>query len=319
MTTRPIVAATSRHRSETRRPRSVPYSRSTHYGSLTSLPILGRSGMFGQGLFNSDAPSYKRGIGRGNWQFFDMTAHTPSQKTVSKKLLRSEVQPIAASGELDFPRHRWDLSPKEAVQLQKQLCEQIRIDLSVPKIQRVGGVDVGYSRQSKQSIASVVVLSYPELVVVESSVARLPTPFPYVPGLLSFREVPVILRALESLSSLPDLIFVDGHGRAHPRRLGIASHLGWWLQAATIGIGKSRLCGEYTLESSERGSRVDLVHKNELIGQVLHTRSGVRPIFVSVGYGVPLEECVRWTLLVSPRYRIPEPIRQAHQLAANHV
>ena len=205
------------------------------------------------------------------------------------------------------------------MQLQRQLCGQIRTDLSLPAVQRVGGVDVGYAPKSKESIASVAVLSYPDLTLLESSVARLPTPFPYVPGLLSFREVPVILRALESLTALPDLIFVDGHGRAHPRRLGIASHLGWWLQAPTIGIGKSRLCGEFKPTPSQKGKRVDLMHKDELIGHVLCTRTGVRPIFVSVGYELPLEQCVRWTLLVTSRYRLPEPLRQSHRLASNRV
>ncbi len=140
------------------------------------------------------------------------------------------------------------------------------------------------------------------------------TPFPYIPGLLSFREVPPILKALKKLSRLPDLILVDGHGRAHPRRFGIASHLGLWLKHPTIGIGKSRLCGEFRQPGKRRGSSTDLVHKGEVIGKVLRTRVGVKPVFVSVGYGLPLEECVSWALAMTSRFRLPEPIRRADHL-----
>ena len=150
---------------------------------------------------------------------------------------------------------------------------------------------------------------------VESAVAKSQTPFPYVPGLLSFREIPVILKAIEKLSSLPDLICVDGHGQAHPRRFGIASHLGLWLKHPTIGIGKSRLCGEFREPGPRRGAASNLIHQGEVIGRVLRTRQGVKPIFVSVGYGLPLKECVRWTLAVTPRFRLPEPIRQADRLS----
>ena len=243
-------------------------------------------------------------------------------------MIRNTSPAVLTSGDtppLDSPpgrrceHHSWDLTPKQAVQLQRQLSAQVRTDLTLQEVERVGGVDVGYLPKSEESIASVAILSYPDLALVESYVARLPTPFPYIPGLLSFREVPVILRALESLKSPPDLIFVDGHGRAHPRRLGIASHLGWWLQAPTIGIGKSRLCGEFSPSPTQKGRRVDLMHKGERIGQVVCTRTAIRPIFVSVGYGLPLEDCIRWTFRVTPRYRLPEPIRQAHRLASNHV
>ena len=211
--------------------------------------------------------------------------------------------------------HPWNLTPKEAVQLQKELKEQIRTDLPFKRPHLVAGVDVAYLPREQQSIASVVVLSYDGLEMLESTVAKSDTPFPYVPGLLSFREIPVILKAIEKLSSLPDLIYVDGHGQAHPRRFGIASHLGLWLKHPTIGIGKSRLCGEFREPGQRRGSSTNLTHQGEMIGQVLRTRKGVKPIFVSVGYGLPLKECVRWTLEVTPRFRLPEPIRQADALA----
>jgi len=211
--------------------------------------------------------------------------------------------------------HSWNLTPKEAVQLQRKLKNSIQTDIPFKRPRLVAGVDVAYLPQAKQSIASVVVLSYDGLETVESTVARSDTPFPYIPGLLSFREIPVILKAIEKLSSLPDLIYVDGHGQAHTRRFGIASHLGLWLKHPTIGIGKSRLCGEFRKPSQRRGSSTNLIHQGEVIGRVLRTRQGVKPIFVSVGYGLPLRECVRLTLAVTPRFRLPEPIRQADALS----
>ena len=212
--------------------------------------------------------------------------------------------------------HRWDISPKEAVALQRSLIGKLEAELSLGNPETVAGVDVSYIRESNESIATVAVLSLHDLQPTEVAVARVPTPFPYVPGLLSFREVPPILEAFGKLSRSPDLIFVDGHGRAHPRRIGIASHLGLWLKKPTIGIGKSRLCGSYEEPGQDRGSVSDLVDRNERIGCVLRTRSGVKPIFVSIGYGLRLEVCVEWTLEVTTRYRLPEPIRTADRIAA---
>lgn len=217
------------------------------------------------------------------------------------------------------PLHSWDLTPKQAVQLQRRLFQQVRTDLVLRAPRRIAGVDVAYLRESRQSVATVVILSYPELATVECSVIKTTTPFPYVPGLLSFRETPAILEAMARLSATPDLILVDGHGRAHPRRFGIACHLGLWLEIPTIGIGKSLLCGEYDNPGPRRGQFTDLIHKDERIGCVLRTRSGVQPVFVSVGYGIPLQQCVPWTLALCPRFRLPEPIRRAHMEAARHV
>lgn len=204
---------------------------------------------------------------------------------------------------------------KKAVELQKRLAGQVRTNLELGRLRNVAGVDVSYSPETMQSVASVMVLSYPDLETTRTVLAKMKTPFPYVPGLLSFREIPAILNALDRLSSLPDLIFVDGHGRAHPRRLGIASHLGLWLKQCTVGIGKTRLCGEYRDPGKKRGTSTNLVHRGELIGKVLRTRSRVKPVFVSIGYGLPLDECVRWTLAVTGRFRLSEPVRRADQLA----
>lgn len=217
------------------------------------------------------------------------------------------------------PLHSWDLTPKEAVQLQKRLRPRIRTDLPMPDPRTIAGVDVGYDRSLGLSVATVAVLAFPSLELVESAFATTPTPFPYVPGLLSFRELPPILEALDRLSAPPEMILVDGHGQAHPRRFGIACHLGLWLRIPSVGVGKTRLCGEYEEPGLAKGSRTPLLEGTELLGVVLRTRTRVRPVFVSVGDGLPLEACVNWTLAVTPRYRIPEPIRQAHNLAAGRT
>lgn len=214
--------------------------------------------------------------------------------------------------------HDWDLTPREAIALQKRLRASIRTDLPLPTVEFIAGVDVAYVKETGKSVATVCLLTFPELELVAHAVARLETPFPYVPGLLSFREMPPILEAVRRLDRPFQLLFVDGHGQAHPRRFGIASHLGLWLKQPTIGIGKSRLVGRYDEPGQARGARTELVDRGEVIGTVLRTRDGVKPIFVSVGYGLPLPDCVEWTLRVTPRFRLPEPIRQADRLAALH-
>jgi deoxyribonuclease V len=214
--------------------------------------------------------------------------------------------------------HSWHLTPKEAVALQRHLRQLVHTSMNLGEISRLAGVDVAYLRGSGESVATVAVLQYPELQLIDFTVARVRTPFPYIPGLLSFREMPPILEAFRSLSLQVDIVFVDGHGLAHPRRMGIASHLGLWLEKPTIGIGKSRLCGEYQEPGSDKGCCAELWDKGEVVGQVLRTRSNVKPIFVSVGYGIPLEDCVEMTLRATPKYRLPEPIRIADRLAAQN-
>lgn len=211
--------------------------------------------------------------------------------------------------------HDWDLTPREAIALQRTLREQVRFDLQIRTPKTIAGVDVAYDKPTGRSIATVALLEYPKLRLVGSATASMQTPFPYVPGLLSFRELPPILKAFQKLSENVDLVFVDGHGQAHPRQMGIASHLGLWLKLPTIGIGKSRLCGTYEEPGRDKGSSSPLIFQEQLVGQVVRTRDGVHPIFISVGYGLPLDECVRWTMAVTPRYRLPEPIRFADRLA----
>lgn len=211
--------------------------------------------------------------------------------------------------------HTWDLTPREAIALQKALRERIRTDLQIGTPAIVAGVDVAYKKASNESVATVVLLTFPSLELLQSATASMTTPFPYVPGLLSFRELPPILRAFGKIKEKVDLVFIDGHGQAHPRQMGIASHFGLWLKLPTIGIGKSRLCGTFQEPGHTRGSCSDLIYQEQVLGKVVRTRNGVRPIFVSIGYGLPLDECVRWTMAVTPKYRLPEPIRFADRLA----
>ncbi len=200
---------------------------------------------------------------------------------------------------------------REGIELQVVLRSLVRTDLVIGHPRTVAGVDVAYIAEKRLSVATVVVLRFPDLTPVDSVSAWLETPFPYVPGLLSFREVPPILKAWESMRSEPDVVFVDGHGRAHPRRLGVACHLGLILQKPTVGIGKSRLCGWYEDPGPYRGEQADLIDGADVIGTVLRTRDRVKPVFVSVGYGMTLEKCVEWTLRVTRRVRLPEPLRLA--------
>jgi deoxyribonuclease V len=212
--------------------------------------------------------------------------------------------------------HPWDVSPKEAIAIQQQLCGQVRIgdDFSPPR--RIAGVDVGFEDQNRITRAAVAVLDFPSLKLVEYAIARLPTTFPYVPGLLSFREVPAVLEALDKLSALPDMLLCDGQGVAHPRRLGIASHLGVLLDLPTIGVAKSRLVGRHEEPGEEKGSWQPLEDGDELIGCVLRSRSRVKPLYISPGHRVGFTAAREMVLAATTRYRLPETTRWAHRLAS---
>lgn len=213
--------------------------------------------------------------------------------------------------------HRWDLSPSEAIAVQNELCHSVMQQDHLPEsVQRVAGVDVGFEERGTVTRAAVAVLDYPTLALIETRIARRPTQFPYVPGLLSFREIPAILDALSLIEQLPDLILVDGQGIAHPRRLGIASHLGILTGIPTIGVGKTRLIGTHAPVPESRGDWVPLMEKGERIGAVLRTRVGVSPVYVSSGHRVCLETAVDWVMRCTRRFRLPETTRQAHRLAS---
>ena len=212
--------------------------------------------------------------------------------------------------------HAWDVTPKEAIAIQENLHGLIIRQDRLGAINMVAGLDVGFEQDGKVTRAAVAVLSFPGLETQETAIARRPTSFPYVPGLLSFREVPATLEALSQLETTPDLLVCDGQGMAHPRRVGLACHLGLVCNLPSIGVGKSRLVGENEPVGEERGQRQPLMDGDELIGMVLRTRTGVKPVFVSIGDRVSLERAVDIVLQCTPKYRLPEPIRQAHHLAS---
>jgi len=210
--------------------------------------------------------------------------------------------------------HAWDLSPREAVALQRNLAGRIERRDRLDPVSLVAGIDVSVRGDLARS--AVVVLRLPELDVVEQVLAERPVTFPYIPGLLSFREAPVILDALERLESTPQVLMFDGQGIAHPRRLGIASHLGVVLDYPSIGCAKSRLTGAYTDPAPQRGSHTVLHDGEEVIGAVVRTRDRVKPVFVSLGHRVSLETAVELVLRCGGGYRLPEPTRRADRAAA---
>lgn len=213
--------------------------------------------------------------------------------------------------------HDWNLTPPEAIALQKTLASRVVDDRPLPldSIRLVAGVDVSVKNNVSQ--AAVVVLSFPDLQVVESITNVLPTPFPYIPGLLSFREGPVLEDAFSRLQHEPDVLIFDGMGRAHPRRLGIASHMGLWLDKPTIGCGKSLLTGRYVEPPQERGAHVALMYRDEQIGAILRTRVNTKPVYISVGHLLDLDSALAIVMACTPKYRLPEPIRAAHNAAGD--
>jgi deoxyribonuclease V len=212
--------------------------------------------------------------------------------------------------------HKWNLTPREAVDLQNDLRRQVIDRTCFDTLQRVAGVDVGFEAQGSITRAAVVVLSYPELQLLETSIAKLPTSFPYIPGLLSFREVPAILQAVSKLQQPPDIFLCDGQGMAHPRRFGLACHLGVYTDIPSVGVAKTRLIGSHAELAREKGSWVPLIHKDETIGAVLRTRSGVKPLYISVGHKITLQRAIELVLGCTTRYKLPETTRAAHRLAS---
>jgi deoxyribonuclease V len=211
------------------------------------------------------------------------------------------------------PLHSWDVTPADAVRLQETLRSLvIHRDETPRELRVVAGMDVSYDRRSPWIFAAVVVLRLPTFEVVDQAGVRARATFPYIPGLLSFRESPAGLAAWERLRVRPDCLLCDGHGYAHPRRFGFASHFGLWVDVPTIGCAKSVLVGEFRQPRRERGSLSDLVHGGEVVGSAVRTREAVAPVFVSVGHRIGLPTAVATVLACSGRYRIPEPIRQAH-------
>jgi deoxyribonuclease V len=211
----------------------------------------------------------------------------------------------------------WDLTPAAARALQERLAGQaeLRDRLGAPAL--VAGIDVGFEEDGRVTRAAVAVLGVADLLLVESALARRPTAFPYVPGLLSFREIPAVLDALAALACTPDLLLADGQGLAHPRRFGLACHLGWLVDTPTIGVAKSRLLGDFSPPPDQRGAWAPLLDRGEVVGAAVRTRRGVKPVFVSPGHRLDVASAVRLTLACTDRYRLPEPSRAAHRLASS--
>jgi deoxyribonuclease V len=210
--------------------------------------------------------------------------------------------------------HRWDLSPDEAMQVQRDLRDQLILEWDNSVIMTVAGVDI--SIQPEVARAAIVVLRYPELTPLEAVTADAPLDFPYVPGLLSFREGPAVLAAWEKLQEKPDLLMFDGQGVAHPRGVGIACQMGLWLERPTIGVAKSRLYGKHAEVGPKRGDKTELLdRRGEVIGTVLRTRDQTNPLYVSPGYLIDVEHATDFVLACLAGYRLPEPTRWAHKVA----
>ena len=208
--------------------------------------------------------------------------------------------------------HRWDVSPYEAQQIQKDLQALVsEVELPHP-IKTIGGIEIAHSRFSDSLVAAVSVVSFPDLALVEEATAEFQTKFPFIPGLLSFREVPAVLAALERLSALPDLLIVDGPGVAHPHGLGIASHLGVALDIPTIGCSRSALVGSYVEPEVSAGSQTSLVWQGEIIGTVYRSKNRVAPLFISVGNRLTRQRAHELVVACCQGYRLPEPTRFAH-------
>lgn len=213
--------------------------------------------------------------------------------------------------------HRWDVSPKEAVQIQKSLAAAVIIaDEFEGPVERVAGIDIGFENHGRVTRAAIVVLSFPDLKPLEDVVTRRPTTFPYVPGLLSFRETPAALDAMARLGRRPDLLLCDGQGYAHPRRCGLACHVGLMTGIPTIGVAKKRLIGVHSAVPDIRGSWVELRDGSEVIGAVVRSRVGVKPVYVSVGHKITLRTAIGFVIACTGRFRLPETTRRAHRLAS---
>jgi len=212
--------------------------------------------------------------------------------------------------------HDWPTDARAAVALQKRLAPRVRLTALPTRLRLIAGTDVAFSRYGRRVIAGVVLWDLKTGQVLETHVATVACTFPYVPGLLSFRELPGLLEALRALRHRPDAVLCDAQGIAHPRRLGLATHLGLWLGLPTVGCAKSRLCGMHDEVGAEKGARAALWDGDERLGVVLRTRTGVKPLYVSPGHLCDLDGAAELTLRCATRYRLPEPTRLAHLLVS---
>ncbi|HEY0385334.1 MAG TPA: deoxyribonuclease V [Pyrinomonadaceae bacterium] len=210
--------------------------------------------------------------------------------------------------------HDWTMTPREAVALQKSLRERVRLVPLQKRIETIAGADISFNKFSPVMYAGIVVIRLPQLEVIEEVGIVSETSFPYVPGLLSFREAPSVLEAWAKLKTEPDAVMFDGQGLAHPRRVGIASHVGLLINRPTLGCAKSVLVGKYAEPEDERGSFSEMIDKGEVVGAAVRTKTRVKPIYVSPGHLIDLAGAIELTLRCDGGYRQPEPTRRAHLL-----
>ena len=211
--------------------------------------------------------------------------------------------------------HPWDLAPAEARKLQEELAGRVELRDRFGPVHRIAGVDIGFEDDGRTTRAAVAVLDAKTLELVEHAIARQPTRFPYIPGLLSFREIPAALAALDRLARPPDLLLCDGQGYAHPRRFGLACHLGLLTDLPSLGVAKSRFIGQHEETPTKKGDWSPLLDDGEVIGAVLCTRDGVKPVYVSTGHRVSLGQAITFTLGACTRFRLPETTRWADRLS----
>ncbi len=218
---------------------------------------------------------------------------------------------------MDEKDMRWPVDAQSAIALQRELAPRVIRRWEAGEVRLVAGIDISANDRTGVARAAVVVLSYPELQVVETRTHEEPLRFPYAPGLLSFREAPSILAAFATIQNTPDLLLVDGQGIAHPRGLGIAAHLGVLLDRPTIGCAKSRLVGSYEAVGAEPGARSALTYRGQVVGMVVRTKARANPLFISIGHRIDLPTAVDFVLACGRGYRLPEPTRQAHRAAGS--
>jgi len=213
-------------------------------------------------------------------------------------------------------QHDWKVTPQQAISIQKELQKKIITKDSFGEIKQVAGVDVGFEEEGKITRAAIAILDFPSLQLNEVVIGRCKTEFPYVPGLLSFRELPAVIKGLEKLEQLPDLLLCDGQGFAHPRRFGLACHLGLITDIPSLGVGKTRLIGKYQEVPNQKGTWQPLMGKEECIGAVLRTRVNVKPIYISIGHRICLETAIDFVMQCTTRFKLPETTRIAHKYAS---
>jgi deoxyribonuclease V len=208
--------------------------------------------------------------------------------------------------------HPWNVSYREAIRIQEKLRTDISLTKSARTISSVAGADVSYAKRGGEGIAAMLVLSYPELDLMDEAFARGKVSFPYIPGLLSFREAPLLIEVFQRLQHLPDVVLYDGQGIAHPRSLGLASHMGLLLDLPSVGCAKKKLVGDFGEVGLKPGSITPLTMEGRTIGAVIRTRRGVKPVFVSPGHRIDLESSIQLILKTCRGFRLPEPLRRAH-------